>query len=474
MINRKIRTLCAVSMMAAALTFGGIIGGETAFAATGTVESGSNMSVNMRAGTGTDYDVVAAVPNGASVEVGSLVNGWYEVTYNGTSGYIRSDLIETGSSDSSDTSNTTDSSSGADSTSDSEPTGVTATDGDLLIDGTYYNVVNDFTAEQMPDGFSYTAVIINDEDTNAAYNETLDMYLVRLTSTANGETGWFVHDGNVTDYFYPYLTVGSSDNYIIVENTNDTAKSGYSKDELPLDTFGILQGFRSGTGDSNHYIVYGVTNTGSEGWYIVDPTTNTFVSSEGMTSLTDTYADESADAAGSFSAPEKLYRRIIAVLILIIVIMIIAMIAGSIRRRNEYEDFFDDDEDDYEEDDYDEDETDDNEDGIQIEPENRVASKKTVANQQKVTEDEPDSNFTEHIDDTLVIEGLDLDLINSAAAEEAQENAAKQEIIKGERRRTPEEILRAERAAEKARQQALKEIIKPSERPDNIDIIDLN
>lgn len=49
--------------------------------------------LNLRGGPGTDQAVTAKLPNGALVRLGGLIDGWYKVTYNGTTGYASSDYI---------------------------------------------------------------------------------------------------------------------------------------------------------------------------------------------------------------------------------------------------------------------------------------------------------------------------------------------------------------------------------------------
>lgn len=52
-------------------------------------------NVNMRAGPGTGYSRITTLPAGAQVFVGQKVNGWYQVTYNGQSGFVSGNYIST-------------------------------------------------------------------------------------------------------------------------------------------------------------------------------------------------------------------------------------------------------------------------------------------------------------------------------------------------------------------------------------------
>ena len=57
----------------------------------GTVTGGT---INVRSGAGTNHSKVTTVYTGKSVDVTGEENGWYKVSFDGTSGYIRADFIE--------------------------------------------------------------------------------------------------------------------------------------------------------------------------------------------------------------------------------------------------------------------------------------------------------------------------------------------------------------------------------------------
>jgi cell wall-associated NlpC family hydrolase len=73
-------------------------GGEVA--ASGEEDLGSGTvnvgALNMRSGPGTDYGRVLILYQGATVELLSLDNGWYKISYNGTVGYVSSVYITPG------------------------------------------------------------------------------------------------------------------------------------------------------------------------------------------------------------------------------------------------------------------------------------------------------------------------------------------------------------------------------------------
>lgn len=81
-------------------------GTGTSTPASGTLHTGSAVvinggnGVNVRSGPSTDYEALATVPNGASVQItGSAGDGWYKITFSGvggveTAGYMKGDFLK--------------------------------------------------------------------------------------------------------------------------------------------------------------------------------------------------------------------------------------------------------------------------------------------------------------------------------------------------------------------------------------------
>ena len=81
-------------------------GTGTSTPASGTLHTGSAVvinggnGVNVRSGPSTDYESLATVPNGASVQItGSAGDGWYKITFSGvggveTAGYMKGDFLK--------------------------------------------------------------------------------------------------------------------------------------------------------------------------------------------------------------------------------------------------------------------------------------------------------------------------------------------------------------------------------------------
>ncbi|MBQ4040623.1 MAG: SH3 domain-containing protein [Oscillospiraceae bacterium] len=63
------------------------------FDAEGTV---NDTSVRYRTGPSTSHTSLGTIPKGTEVDIIGINNGWYKLTYNGTTGYMRSDYIDLG------------------------------------------------------------------------------------------------------------------------------------------------------------------------------------------------------------------------------------------------------------------------------------------------------------------------------------------------------------------------------------------
>ncbi|MCR5785217.1 MAG: SH3 domain-containing protein [Eubacterium sp.] len=476
---KKSGSIILTAAIAMALILGGM--GETlCYADTATIYSGTGASVNLRSGAGTDYERVTSIPDGATVEIGALTDGWYEVSYNGYSGYVLAELIQTGSSSSSadtsaststDTSSSTDSSTSTDvstatdsSTEESTDSSVVTTeDGDILINGESYSIDNDFYADDMPSGFTYTAIMLDDESVNAAYSEQLEIYLVHLVD-ADGNASWFVRDESSDTGFYPYITLGDDESFIIIKDSGEDALDGYTEVELPIDTYGILTGFQEDGGDANHYIIYAISNEGLEGWYILDSSTNTYISSAGMELSSDSYAiEETEEEEETTETVSPIFKKISAVLgflcVLLLVILIATLIKKSGRSAGYDDDFFgfgDNDEKPSAKSDA----------KPATKTESKPASKTESKSDQTGDEDDEDFEGDNELSDGDFLDEIDLGIVNSAVE--------KQNLGRYSKQIKESEENAAEKAASESLRHAAYRNLKVSDKPDNIDIIDLN
>ena len=67
--------------------------GGTTTSGTGTVRTSSGGPVNVRSGAGTGYSVIGSVSSGSTVTITAEYTGWYQINYNGQTGYISSQYV---------------------------------------------------------------------------------------------------------------------------------------------------------------------------------------------------------------------------------------------------------------------------------------------------------------------------------------------------------------------------------------------
>ena len=221
---------------------GGTVGYVSAdylsFSETGTADFGTGTvtgsGVNLRSGASTANSVVANVSKGTTLPVTGVNGTWYQVNYNGTTAYIRSDYLSLSGSNSSSTT-TGSSSSGSSSSSE---TGT--------INGTYVRLRSGASTS------SSILAVFNKGDTVTITGTSGDWYQVNY----NGTSG------------YVYQTYVTKDSV----GSNSSGSSGSSET-------GTINGtdvrFRSGASTSSSILgVFGkgdtVTITGTSGdWYQV-------------------------------------------------------------------------------------------------------------------------------------------------------------------------------------------------------------
>ena len=77
----------------------------------GTAKIVCSTTVNFRSQPSTSSTVLASMPNGASVNITGVSNGWFKATYNGQNGYVSADYVSFAGSGSGSSSNSNQSSS---------------------------------------------------------------------------------------------------------------------------------------------------------------------------------------------------------------------------------------------------------------------------------------------------------------------------------------------------------------------------
>ena len=229
---------------------------------TGTVTAAS---VNFRSGAGTDSGIIGSFNSGATVKVVGVSGNWYQVEYNGTTGYVSADYLKLSGGSSSSGS----SSSGGSSNSGSSTSG---------------SVKGNYVRMRSGAGTGYSIL--------GTYNNGTAL---TITGTENGWTKVVI--GGVNGYIRSdFVSAGGS---AAQNNGSNGSKTGYIN--------GTSVRMRSGAGTSSS--ILGVYNTGTEmtitgesgNWYAVSYNgTSGYVCKDYMTTSKPSVSASNGNATDGF------------------------------------------------------------------------------------------------------------------------------------------------------------------------------
>ena len=227
------------------------------------------------------------------------------------------------------------------------------TSGDsIIIDGTAYKISEDFTDEQIPEGFKRAPFEYKGSPYEGIVFEDGHLGMYYMVNDA-GEGRFFVYDAD-RDKFYPYVRLSSGDHFIILMVVPNAVipPDNYEETTLTIgDVSGIMayqytggedaeivkietgEGEATEGGQSDFYIFYGMDSTGVSGWYQYDVKQGTYQRfnedalssggpSEDYESLTKSY-NELNDR---FKTTKTKDRRLIAIMIFVLVVLLIIIL----------------------------------------------------------------------------------------------------------------------------------------------------
>lgn len=325
--------LSVVLAMALMLAMSMAVYADTAYV---TTDGGS---VNLRSEASTDSTVLTYLEDGTVVETLGTDGDWTQVSVDGYTGYIMSTYLTVESSDDDDADTDTE---------ESTPGEATVTVGSIT-----YSIASELPDDVLPADYTAVNVDYDGSGYGGAKSSTLDITLLYLTS--DSYSGLFIYD--LSDgSFLPYLTVGTDEHNVTILGlpSDFTVPEGYDTVTISTDATGLLPAYQlSDPGDlddTDLYYVYGISNSGTEGWYIIDVAEGTYVRTAEPTDVIS--SDESGDSsedAGELSQ----YKKLLMILALVCVVMLIIIINLLLFYRRGYmyedDDEYEDDDDEYEE-----------------------------------------------------------------------------------------------------------------------------
>lgn len=234
----------------------------------------------------------------------------------------------------------------------------------IVIDGVNYKISQDFTDEEIPEGFSKA----NFEFKGSPYQGImfdkgyLGMYYL-VSDTGEGK--FFIYDAN-RDKFYPYVRLSSGEHFIILitvpngvippDNYEETTLSIGEEVSVPAYRYTggaqkeivKTEGEESGAASidsSDFYIFYGMDDTGITCWYQYDTVQGTYqrfneeaLSSEDVPQDYEELSKSYKELSDQKKETRVKNRRTMAVMIFVIVVLVIVIINLLIKLRDGGED----------------------------------------------------------------------------------------------------------------------------------------
>ena len=203
----------------------------------------ANARVNVRRGAGTDYDKILTVNRGTSITVtGETTNGWYQVLYNGTVGYIKAEYLQEKALPTSYV-------FAGDSRTVQMSQAVSGSQNTYIAKvGEGYSYFVNTAIPQIDASISEGTVIVINYGVNDLYN--VDKYISKVNSKIDswiekGATVYYAAVLPVKDY----PTITNAD----IENFNSKMQSGLDSRIGWLDGYTYLQTYGFSTADGLHF-----------------------------------------------------------------------------------------------------------------------------------------------------------------------------------------------------------------------------
>lgn len=327
------------------LVFGGVMqtGVTTVWA---LPSSGEAVSGNIVVRDNVGGSPVGSLNEGQKVTIRGQKEGtdgynWYEVTFdwNGTEteGWVRSDLINTDGSEDEDP---------AQGNEEGENTGEETADGDFRVGTKTYDIAGSIPQEDIPGDFSETTITYAGEEVPAVKFEYADLFLLYLQNVSDsGDAGFYVFDSE-RDSVTPFILEEMKDGYVLLVNVPEEIAAGVSGQYVQSDCNfenGSVMAYQLQEADdytstdvsiSDFYYMYGITQSGENGWYLYDAANETLQRSLVNMQYAGTAQKDDAEAASPIAFDmDSITRMLVAGLGLFCLLLLVLAIIFSVRYR---------------------------------------------------------------------------------------------------------------------------------------------
>ncbi len=227
------------------------------------------------------------------------------------------------------------------------------------IDGVSYKISGDFSDELIPEGFSRADFEYKGKPYRGVVFDSGHLGMYYMLNDA-GEGRFFVYDAD-RDKFYPYLRLTNGEHFIILMVVPNGAIPPYNYQETALSIEGISIAAYQYAGDpdaeivkpesgeegmapsgkSDFYLIYGMDNTGTSGWYQYDSKQSIYQRLNAEAMATDDSGEQYNALVESYNELSERHkttkakdRRLIAVLIFISVVLVIILLNMILKLRD--------------------------------------------------------------------------------------------------------------------------------------------
>lgn len=244
---------------------------------------------------------------------------------------------------------------------DKSETGTEESQETITVNGTAYQISEDFSEEDIPEDFTENTIKYHGKEYHGVSYMKGSFNLLWMTPQSGGEENgkkgkFFIYD-ETRDHVYPFVRLTNGEKYVIVlaAPVDFVMPETYVQTSLVLDEENTITAYQKMEEEeseivSEFYVFYAVNHEGTENWYQYDSLEGTYqrlataltateeIYSEDVTSLQESYAALSDE----YSAKKKMARNTIAILVFVIAVLLIIIINLLIGRFKRREDVFDD------------------------------------------------------------------------------------------------------------------------------------
>ncbi len=207
-----------------------------------------------------------------------------------------------------------------------------------------YSIVENFSAESIPQDFAETTVTYHEKEYSGVQFSKGDiqmLYLVSADAAADSTGAFFIYD-STGDAWYPFVKMSHGDSYVIaVPVTADAAlDETYQETSFSTSDGTSVTAYQQTSDEaSDFFLFYGMNQDGTASWYQYDAAEGTYQRYQAATSDEDSSSadmeylqEEYNNLSAQYKQEKSFSRNAIAIMIFISAVLVIVIINLLVRR----------------------------------------------------------------------------------------------------------------------------------------------